>query len=92
MLFRSAPYRSQAVIQPRTVLAQFGVTLPEHQRIQVSDSTAEVRYLVIPQRPQGSEGLSPDQLARLVTRDSMIGTGLALPVQRLSSTTAGGGA
>ncbi len=90
--YKSAPYRSQAVMQPRTVLAQFGVTLPEHQRIQVWDSTAEVRYLVIPQRPQGSEGLSPDQLARLVTRDSMIGTGLALPVQRLSSTTAGGGA
>lgn len=76
--YKSAPYRSQVVMQPREVLAQFGVQLPPGQQIQVWDSTAEVRYLVVPQRPQGTEGWSAAQLAPLVTRDSMIGTGLAL--------------
>lgn len=76
--YKSAPYRSQVVMQPREVLAQFGVRLPEGQKIQVWDSTAEVRYLVVPKRPAGTEGWSADALARLVTRDSMIGTGLAL--------------
>ncbi|HRI18761.1 MAG TPA: nitrile hydratase subunit alpha [Burkholderiaceae bacterium] len=76
--YKSAPYRSRAVKDPRGVLADFGVTLPETTAIRVWDSTAEVRYLVIPQRPAGSEGLSEDELAALVTRDSMIGTGLAL--------------
>ena len=75
--YKSAPYRSRAVKDPRGVLADFGVTLPEGTSIRVLDSTAEVRYLVIPQRPAGTEGLSEEQLAALVTRDSMIGTGLA---------------
>jgi nitrile hydratase len=76
--YKSAPYRSRAVIEPRSVLAEFGVTLPETTRIRVWDSTAELRYLVIPMRPEGSEGLDEEALAALVTRDSMIGTGLAL--------------
>ena len=75
--YKSAPYRSRAVKDPRGVLADFGVTLPATTALRVWDSTAEVRYLVIPQRPAGSDGLSEDQLADLVTRDSMIGTGLA---------------
>jgi nitrile hydratase len=74
--YKSAPYRARAVKDPRGVLADFGVTLPEATAIRVWDSTAEVRYLVIPQRPAGTEGLSEAQLADLVTRDSMIGTGL----------------
>jgi nitrile hydratase len=76
--YKSAPYRSRAVADPRGVLADFGVALPEGKPIRVWDSTAEVRYLVIPQRPPGTEGLDETQLAELVTRDSMIGTGLAL--------------
>jgi len=75
--YKSAPYRSRVVKDPRGVLADFGVTLPEGARIRVWDSTAKVRYLVIPMRPAGTEGLSEAQLAELVTRDSMIGTGLA---------------
>jgi nitrile hydratase len=76
--YKSAPYRSRAVRDPRGVLADFGVTLPADQQVRVWDSTAEVRYLVLPQRPAGSEGLGEEQLAALVTRDSMIGTGPAL--------------
>ena len=75
--YKSAPYRSRAVADPRGVLTEFGVTLPASTSIRVWDSTAEVRYLVIPQRPAGSEALVEAQLAELVTRDSMIGTGLA---------------
>ena len=75
--YKSAPYRSRAVKDPRGVLAEFGVELPATTRIRVWDSTAEVRYLVIPQRPAGTDGWSEDALAELVTRDSMIGTGLA---------------
>jgi len=75
--YKSAPYRSRAVIDPRGVLREFGVELPEDTEIRVWDSTAELRYLVVPQRPAGSEGLSEAALAALVTRDSMIGTGLA---------------
>jgi nitrile hydratase len=74
--YKSAPYRSRAVRDPRGVLADFGVKLPEDREIRVWDSTAEVRYLVLPQRPAGTEGLDEDELAALVTRDSMIGTGL----------------
>ena len=77
--YKSAPYRSRAVRDPRGVLADFGLTLPESTAIRVWDSTAEVRYLVIPQRPAGSQGLDEAQLAALVSRDAMIGTALARP-------------
>jgi nitrile hydratase len=75
--YKSAPYRSKAVRDPRGVLADFGVTLPAGKSIKVWDSTAEVRYLVIPERPPGTESWDEERLAALVTRDSMIGTGLA---------------
>jgi nitrile hydratase subunit alpha len=74
--YKSAPYRSRVVREPRAVLAEFGVKLPQTTAIRVWDSTAEVRYLVIPMRPAGTEGLDQEQLAALVTRDSMIGTAL----------------
>ncbi len=74
--YKAAPYRARAVGDPRGVLKEFGVTLPEATEVRVWDSTAEVRYLVLPQRPAGTDGMSEDQLAALVTRDSMIGTGL----------------
>ncbi len=77
--YKSAAYRSRAVAAPRAVLADFGVALPEGTQVRVWDSTAEVRYLVVPMRPADTEGLSEDLLAALVTLDSMIGTGLALP-------------
>ncbi len=76
--YKSAAYRARAVREPRAVLADFGVTLPAATTVRVWDSTAELRYLVIPQRPPGSHSLDEAQLAALVTRDSMIGTGLAL--------------
>lgn len=76
--YKSDAYRSRAVREPRAVLAEFGVALPEGTAVRVWDSTAEVRYLVIPMRPSGTQGMSVDDLARLVTRDSMIGTGLPL--------------
>ena len=75
--YKSAPYRSRAVKDPRGVLRDFGLDLPQSTGIRVWDSTAEVRYLVIPRRPSGSESLDEAALATLVTRDSMIGTGLA---------------
>jgi nitrile hydratase subunit alpha len=74
--YKSAPYRARAVKDPRGVLEEFGVELPQSTQIRIWDSTAEVRYLVIPQRPAGTEHLSERELANLVTRDSMIGTGL----------------
>jgi nitrile hydratase subunit alpha len=77
--YKSAPYRARAVKDPRGVLSDFGVTLPESMQIRVWDSTAEIRYLVIPRRPANTESLDEAQLALLVTRDSMIGTGLAKP-------------
>src|SRR5271166_2786100 len=76
--YKSAAYRSRVVIDPRGVLAEFGVSLPESTAIRVWDSTAEIRYLVVPMRPSGTEGWSEERLAALVTRDSMIGTGLPL--------------
>ncbi len=76
--YKSAPYRSRVVKDPRGVLADFGVTLPEHVQFRVWDSTAELRYLVLPMPPPGSEDLDEEALAAMVTRDSMIGTGLPL--------------
>ena len=81
--YKAPAYRSRAVIDPRGVLAEFGVTLPETMGIRVWDSTAELRYLVVPQRPADTEGLAEEALANLVTRDSMIGTGLALSPEAL---------
>ena len=75
--YKSDAYRARAVREPRKVLAEFGVTLPEETAVRVWDSTAEVRYLVIPRRPAGTEGLWEDALMDLVSRDSMIGTALA---------------
>jgi nitrile hydratase len=78
--FKSAAYRSRSVIDPRGVLREFGVTLAEDVEVRVWDSTAEMRYLVIPERPAGSETMTEDQLAALVSRDSMVGTAkIALP-------------
>lgn len=74
--YKSSAYRSRAVKEPRAVLADFGVTLPHETAIRVWDSTAETRFLVLPMRPAGTDGWSEEQLAALVTRDSMIGTGL----------------
>ena len=74
--YKSAPYRSRAVKDPRGVLADFGVKLPQETQIRVWDSTAETRFLVLPMRPGGTEGWSAERLAQLVTRDCMIGTGL----------------
>jgi nitrile hydratase len=83
--YKSAPYRSRAVSDPRGVLRDFGVELPPDTEIRVWDSTAELRYLVVPMRPQGTEGWSEDDLARLVTRDAMIGTGLAARPQEVAA-------
>ena len=74
--YKSAPYRSRAVSDPRGILKDFGLTLPADTEICVWDSTAEIRYLVVPMRPAGTEGWSEERLAELVTRDSMIGVGL----------------
>lgn len=76
--YKSDAYRSRVVREPRKVLAEFGVTLPEGTAVKVWDSTAEIRYLVLPMRPTGSAGLSEDELAALISRDSMVGTALAL--------------
>jgi nitrile hydratase len=83
--YKSAPYRSRAVIDPRGVLADFGVTLPASTEIRVWDSTAETRFMVLPLRPPGTEGWSEQQLAALVTRDCMIGTGLAKSASDMSA-------
>jgi nitrile hydratase subunit alpha len=76
--YKSAPYRAKAVRDPRGTLNDFGVTLPQTTTIRIWDSTAELRYLVIPRRPADSSGMREDELAKLVTRNSMIGTGLAM--------------
>jgi len=75
--YKSAPYRSRAVIDPRGVMAEFGLVLRDEVEVRVWDSTAEIRYLVLPQRPAGTDGLDQDALAALVSRDSMIGVALA---------------
>ena len=75
--YKSRNYRSRVVREPRVVLAEFGTVIPEHVQVRVHDSTAEMRYLVLPKRPEGSETLSEEELARLVTRDSMIGVAFA---------------
>lgn len=75
--YKSPPYRSRAVLEPRLVLREFGLIVPDDKEVRVWDSTAEIRYLVIPEPPANTQGLTEDQLAELVTRDSMIGTGLA---------------
>jgi len=82
--YKSAPYRSRAVIEPRSVLTEFGVSLPADTEIRVWDSTAETRFLILPMRPAGTEDWSEEKLATLVTRDSMIGTGLALDPEEVA--------
>ena len=77
--YKSAPYRSRAVIDPRGVLRELGVELDENVEIRVWDSTSEMRYLVVPERPAGTEGMSEEELAALVTRDAMIGTAKVKP-------------
>ena len=84
--YKSAPYRSRAVIDPRGVLREFGLEVPDDVEIRVWDSTAEIRYLVLPERPAGTENMTEADLAEIVTRDSMIG------VAKVASPQAGGGA
>ncbi|MFV0295976.1 MAG: nitrile hydratase subunit alpha [Hyphomicrobiaceae bacterium] len=84
--YKSLAYRSRVVVDPRGVLQDFGVTLPKTMEVRVHDSTAEIRYLILPRRPEGTEGWTPDQLAELITRDAMIGT--ALPKAPQSSAAA----
>jgi nitrile hydratase len=79
--YKSSAYRSRAVIDPRGVLADFGLVLPDDMRIRVWDSTAETRFIVVPMRPSGTEGWSEEKLATLVTRDCMVGTGLPKAAQ-----------
>jgi len=83
--YKSAAYRSRAVSEPRAVLQEFGVSIDAQKEVRVWDSTAEIRYLVLPERPSGTEELSEDQLAELVTRDSMIGTGIVQPPSKQAS-------
>ncbi|MEM8777250.1 MAG: nitrile hydratase subunit alpha [Pseudomonadota bacterium] len=75
--YKTRAYRSRAVKEPRKVLQEFGVDLPDSMKVRVHDSTADMRYIVLPSRPEGTEDMSQNELAELVTRDSMIGTGLA---------------
>ncbi len=79
--YKSPAYRSRVVVDPRSVLSEFGVDLPADTEVRVWDSTSEIRYLVVPMRPPGTDGWSEEDLARLVTRNSMIGTGLPNPAE-----------
>lgn len=83
--YKSAPYRSRVVIDPRGILREFGLNLPDETEIRVWDSTAELRYLVIPRRPDGTDGWQEEDLARLVTRDAMIGVARALTPDELAA-------
>jgi len=82
--YKSAPYRSRVVMEPRSVLAEFGLTIGHEREIRVYDSNSEVRFMALPMRPQGTEGWTEEQLAELVTRDSMIGTAEALTPTELA--------
>jgi nitrile hydratase subunit alpha len=82
--YKSAPYRSRAVVDPKGVLAEFDAKLPPDAEIRIWDSTAETRFLVVPMRPEGTESWNEEQLARLVTRDSMVGTGLPKSPEELA--------
>jgi nitrile hydratase subunit alpha len=84
--YKSAPYRSRAVSEPREVLAEFGTNLDEHKKIKVWDSTSEMRYLVLPQRPEGTDNWSEQKLQQLVSRNSMIGVELARSPEELDDT------
>jgi nitrile hydratase len=77
--YKSAPYRARAVIEPRAVLAELGLHVPTDREVRVWDSTAEIRYLVLPERPAGTDGLSEEELAALVTRDAMVGVAAVSP-------------
>ncbi len=83
--YKSAPYRARTVKEPRKVLADFGVTLPDEAKVRVWDSTAETRFIVLPMRPAATEGWSEEKLASLVTRDSMIGTGFPRPANEVAA-------
>ena len=83
--YKSAPYRARTVKEPRKVLADFGVTLPDEAKVRVWDSTAETRFIVLPMRPAATEGWSEEKLASLVTRDSMIGTGFPKPANEVAA-------
>jgi nitrile hydratase len=83
--YKTPAYRSRVVLEPRAVLAEFGVAIPDDVEVRVWDSTSEIRYLVLPIRPSGTEGWSEEQLADLVTRDSMIGTGVCLTPDQLET-------
>jgi nitrile hydratase len=88
--YKSAPYRARAVIDPRGVLRELGVELPDDVEVRVWDSTAELRYLVLPRRPEGTDGMTEDELAALVSRDAMIGTALVrAPAGRPGATATG---
>jgi nitrile hydratase len=80
--YKQKPYRARAVREPRAVLAEFGTVIPEEVEVRVSDSTSAVRYLVLPLRPAGTEGWSEEELAALVTRDTMIGVSIIQPQNR----------
>ena len=82
--YKSDEYRSRSVLEPRKVLKEFGLHIPKEKKVKVWDSTAEIRYLVIPMRPEGTDGMSIDELSKLVTRDSMIGAGYALKPEQIN--------
>lgn len=83
--YKSAPYRSRAVIDPRGVLREFGLDVPEETEVRVWDSTAEIRYLVLPERPAGTEKMNEEHLAALVSRDAMVGVAKLMPVKKEAS-------